>query len=211
MTSPSKPRPPSPWPSAEERTRDRELKRDAVLTAAVQLFNERGYAATSLDDVAAQLGVTKPVIYHYIGAKEQVLFHCLRQGLEQLRCAAERARAEPGTGLDRLRLFLREYALVNMTEFGMCVIRTGDELLSPDSRREFRSLKRETDEALRSLIRDAVADGSIVAEDVRLTAFTLAGALNWIARWYEPGGAMTPQDIAARMVETLLNGLMPRG
>ncbi len=54
---------PSPWRKREERVRDREIKREAVLRTAVMLFNEKGFQATSLDDVAKALNVTKPTIY----------------------------------------------------------------------------------------------------------------------------------------------------
>ena len=202
--------PSSPFRSSQERQKERILKRRAVLQAAVRMFNERGFHATSLDDVAASLGVTKPVIYHYLGNKDQVLFECVRLGLTQIREAAVAARAQEGTGLKRLKAFLRRYAEINMDDFGRCVIRTGDETLSPESRREFRALKGEIDREMREVIAEGVADGSIHAPDVRLTAFTLAGALNWPARWFNPDGRDDRRDVAAAMVEILCEGLRCR-
>ena len=202
--------PSSPFRSSQERQKERSLKRHAVLQAAVRMFNERGFHATSLDEVAASLGVTKPVIYHYLGNKDQVLFECVRLGLTQIREAAVAARGQEGTGLDRLKAFLRRYAEINMDDFGRCVIRTGDETLSPESRREFRALKGEIDREMREVIAEGVADGSIYAPDVRLTAFTLAGALNWPARWFNPEGRDDRREVAAAMVEILCEGLRCR-
>ncbi len=202
--------PPSPFRSSQERQKERILKRQAVLQAAVRMFNERGFHATSLDEVAASLGVTKPVIYHYLGNKDQVLFECVRLGLSQIREAAVAARAQEGTGLNRLKAFLRRYAEINMDDFGRCVIRTGDETLSPESRREFRALKGEIDREMREVIAEGVADGSLHAPDVRLTAFTLAGALNWPARWFNPEGRDDRREVAAAMVEILCEGLRCR-
>ena len=200
----------SPFKSAEERKRERALKRQAVLITAVRMFNERGFHATSLDDVATRLGVTKPVIYHYLGNKDQVLLECVRLGLEQLKEAAEGISARSGNGLDRLKAFLRRYAEIIVSDFGRCVIRTGEEALSPESRREFRALKGEIDRAMRRLIEDAVADGSAHVEDIRLTAFTIAGALNWSARWVQDDGALSSSEIACKMVAVLCQGLEPR-
>ena len=202
--------PSSPFRSSQERQKERSLKRHAVLQAAVRMFNERGFHATSLDEVAASLGVTKPVIYHYLGNKDQVLFECVRLGLTQIREAAVAARGQEGTGLDRLKAFLRRYAEINMDDFGRCVIRTGDETLSPESRREFRALKGEIDREMREVIAEGVADGSIHAPDVRLTAFTLAGSLNWPARWFNPEGRDDRREVAAAMVEILCEGLRCR-
>jgi len=200
----------SPFPTSEERDAERLRKREAVLRAAVNMFNAQGFHATSLDDVAASLGVSKPTIYHYLGNKDQVLFECVTRGLEQLRAAADAARAAPGSGLDRLRSFLRRYAEITMDDFGRCVIRTSDEALSTESAVRFRALKREIDEAMRELITEAVGDGSMAPLDVKLTAFTLAGALNWPARWFQPDGLTPAEHVAAQMVDILTAGLAPR-
>ncbi|ETI64700.1 TetR family transcriptional regulator [Sphingobium sp. C100] len=202
---------PSPFRTREEKMRDRAEKRDAVLRAAVRMFNARGYHATSLDDVAASLGISKPTIYHYLGNKEQVLTECVSRGLEPLRLAAEAAKSEPGSGLERLRRFLLDYARTNMDDFGRCMVRTGDELLSPEGAAQIRARKRDIDDALRTLIADGVADGSIAPVDVKMTAFALAGALNWPARWHDPAGPMAPDAIAAALVDVLIGGLAPRG
>lgn len=201
---------PSPFPSRETRATQREEKRLALLQAAVRLFNERGFHATSLEDVAASLGVTKPVVYHYLGTKDQVLFECVRIGLEQLKQAVESSADLPGSGLDRLEFALRRYAEINMEDFGACVVRTGDTLLSPQSRAQFRTLKRANNAALQALVQAAADDGSALVEDVPLTTFTLAGALNWPATWFREDGPRSRQDVARDMVRVLLCGLKPR-
>ena len=202
--------PVSPFRNPRERSEERARKREALLLAAVRMFNTRGFHATSLDDVAASLGVTKPVIYHYLGNKDQVLFECVRIGLVELRESAEIARAAPGTGLDRLKVFLRRYGAANMHDFSRCVILTDDEALSPESAGRFRALKAEIDRAMRSLIEEAVADGSAEVDDVWLAAFTFAGALNWPARWHREDGPRPAAEIADRMVDLLVSGIIPR-
>ncbi|CAH2598985.1 TetR/AcrR family transcriptional regulator [Rhodovastum atsumiense] len=200
----------SPFLSADERQEERERKREALLQAAVRMFNARGFHATSLDDVAASLGATKPVIYRYLGNKDQVLLECVTRGITQLQEAAAAARQRPGSGLDRLRAFLCRYAEIAVDDFGMCVIRTDAAALSPQSAKQFRAAKRRIDSAMRALIAEAVADGSAHAPDVRDTAFALAGALNWTAHWYRPGGGMPPAEMARRLVDILTLGLQPR-
>lgn len=203
-------KPESPFQTPRQRQEEREAKRNAVLRTAVQMFNERGFHQTSLDDVAAQLGVSKPTIYHYLGNKDQVLLECVTIGLSQLLAAAESARQLSGTGADRLTSFLRRYAEVNMDDFGRCVIRTSEEALAPDSRQQFRALKRKIDEALRSLIEEAMADGSVAPGDPRMLGFALAGALNWPARWHDPHGAQSPEALAEQLVAWLAQGFLPR-
>lgn len=171
------------------------------------MFNERGFHATSLDDVAARLGITKPVVYHYLGNKDQVLFECVQRGLAQLLDAVAAARTETGSGLSRLETLLIRYAEINMADFGRCVIRTGDEMLSPENRARFRALKREIDTALRDFVRAAVEDGSAQTDDIRLTSFAIAGALNWPARWHQADGELAANEVARRMAAYLIAGL----
>ena len=201
---------PSPWPDAPERLRQRALKRDAVLHAAVQSFNERGFRATSLDDVAVSLNVTKPTIYHYFASKDEILFECVRLGLEGIREAARAVEERGGSGLERLKALMRDYAIVMTKDFGMCVTRTADHELSRESRVRFRALKREIDVTVRRVVEDGMTDGSIRPGDARLVTFTVAGALNWIARWYDADGSLTPEEIADSVVATLVEGLAPR-
>jgi AcrR family transcriptional regulator len=203
-------KPVSPFPTPHQKLEERTNKRNAVLRTAVQMFNERGFHATSLEDVAASLGISKPTIYHYLGNKDQVLLECVTIGLNQLLEAVELTRAEPGKGIDRLQSFLRRYAEINMDDFGRCVIRTGEEALSPDSVRRFRELKRGIDTAMRSLIDEGIADGSIAPVDSKLLAFTLAGALNWAARWHDPDGDQSAPELAERMVALLSSGFTAR-
>ena len=200
----------SPFPSAADRQEERVRKRDAVLRAAVVMFNTRGFHATSLDDVAASLGITKPAIYRYFGNKDQVLLECVKRGIEQLMQAAAAARGGPASGLERLRAFLCRYAEITMADFGICVIRTDDTALSAESAKQFRHLKRQIDSAIRTMVEDGVADGTVSARNVRETSFALAGALNWAAYWYRPDGEQTAPEIARRLVDVLITGLQPR-
>lgn len=202
--------PASPWRSKSERQRDRAVKRDAVLHAAVQSFNRNGFHNTSLDEVAASLNVTKPTIYHYFANKDEILFECVRLGLDGIRVAAETVEKNGGSGLDRLKALMRRYAIIMTQDFGICVTRTADHELSPGAKAEFRALKREIDKTVRRVTADGMRDGSIAPGDPKIVTFTLTGALNWIARWYDPEGPLSPDDIADGCLAVLLNGLMPR-
>ncbi|MFC0812999.1 TetR/AcrR family transcriptional regulator [Paracoccus panacisoli] len=200
---------PSPWGSPRDREREREAKRDAVLTTAARFFNEKGFHATSLDDLAAALNVTKPTIYHYFSNKDEILFECTRRGVDTIAEAARRGAEQGGSGAARLREMLIAYALVMTEDFGICVARTPDHLLSPDSRRTLRSLKADIDRHIRRVIREGVEDGSIRVRDARVAGFTAAQALNGIGSWFRPDGGQTAREVAELTVDTLICGLCP--
>ncbi len=200
----------APFRARVSREEERASKREALLVTAVRMFNANGFHATSLDDVATALRVSKPTIYYYLGNKEQVLLECLERGLLQLRAAVETVNSRLGTGLERLRAVLLRYGEVIMGEFGRCVIRTGDEELSPEGLARFKQMKKLIDLELRALICKGMADGSIVKGDEKMTAFTIAGALNWPARWADATQNEDARTIVTGLVDILTFGLIPR-
>jgi len=130
-------------------------------------------------------------------------------GLTQILDASAGAAAQPGSAHDRLLALMRRYARIMTEDFGMCVIRTGDHELAPESRRQFRELKREIGLAIRALIVEGIEDGSIAPCDPRLTSFAIAGALNWVAKWYDPAGSATGEEIADEITALVARMVRP--
>jgi AcrR family transcriptional regulator len=202
--------PASPWRASRERLRDREIKREAVIRAAARAFNRKGYHNTSLDDIAAVLEVTKPTVYYYVSNKEQLLFECFVAGIEQIRGAFREARRLEAPARERLKAVLRHYGAAIASEFGWCMVRAEDQDLSPDMSGHIKALKSEIDQGIRRLLREGVQDGSIHPCDPKMTAFALAGALNWIAHWYREDQSMTGEQIAEAFIGVFECGLSPR-
>jgi AcrR family transcriptional regulator len=203
-------RPPSPWRASRERQHDREVKREAVIRAAAHAFNHKGYHNTSLDDIAAALEVTKPTVYYYVTNKEQLLFECFVAGVEQIRAGFREARNLDIPARERLHAVLRHYAKTMASEFGWCMVRVEEQDLSLDMSSHVKAMKSEIDQGIRRLIREGVQDGSIHPCDPKMTAFALAGSLNWIAHWYRENRSMSGAEIADAFITVFDNGLQPR-
>ena len=183
-------------------------KREAVLRMAAHLFNEKGFHATSLDEVAQRLHVTKPTLYYYVKNKDEILFECVTIGLQMLEDAIARERATGGSAIDQLMAAMRSYVEIVTQDFGMCIIRVGEDPLPPPSRMKLRSFKARLDAHFRDLVRQGIAEGSIIACDPKIAAFTSAGALSWIGRWYRPDGELDPEQIAGQCIHLVLGGLV---
>lgn len=197
----------SPWAPTTEREKVRTDKREAVLRMAAQVFNEKGYQASTLDEVAERLHVTKPTLYYYVKNKDEILYECVRIGLTMLQDAITEAGASGGSALDKLVAAMHKYTEIVTMDFGMCLIRVGEDPLPPESQRKLRRMKAAIDKEFRELIRLGIEEGSIAPCDPKIAAFTLAGALSWIGRWYRPDGALSPDDIARQCIALLANGL----
>lgn len=197
----------SPWKKTRDIASEREAKRDAVLRTAAQMFNEKGFHATSLDDVAERLHITKPTLYYYIKNKDDILFQCVSRGLVLLQDAIREVAQSGGTARDKLFAAMRQYAEIVTMDFGMCVIRVGEDPLPLESRKKLRAMKRELDMEFRQLIQQGMEEGSMTPCDPKMAAFTIAGALSWIGRWYSPDGPLSADDIARQMIELLSRGV----
>lgn len=189
------------------RRRDPATKREAVLKTAAQLFLEKSYGRTSLNDVAKRLNITKPALYHYFHNKEDILLGCYGWGTKLLEESLAQIAGHCGTGLEKVEAFIRSYANVMTVNFGRCLMRLDEGDLSGEARADVRAYKKNIDRRLRSFIQEGIEDGSIAPCDTRIAAFAIAGALNWICMWYEPEGALSAEEIASQFARTLTRGL----
>lgn len=199
----------SPWETNEVRKKQRDIKKEAVLLAAAKLFNKQGFHATSLEEVARSLNVTKPTIYHYFSNKDAILFECVKLGLRDIRAVAENAEQTKSTGIDKLQLLIQGYVKVISDEFGRSVALTSDKEMTEGSRMKFRELKRQIDEIIRRVIEAGMSDGSIAKGDVKLISFAIAGAVNGLAQWYNPEGELSVEQIAKNLAINLTTGIAP--
>jgi len=198
------------WDSADARVNERKRKREAVILTAARAFRQRGYHNTSLDDIARELSVTKPTVYHYVANKEQLLFECFRTGLGLIMAGFEEVCSSTGSARERLAYVMTRYAEALTSDFGWCMVQAENQDLSPAMSQKVKKLKSEIDQGIRRLLQEGVADGSIRSCDTKITAFALAGAMNWIAYWYKSGDSLTAGEIAHRFMDLFELGLQPR-
>lgn len=200
----------SPWPSVAGREQQREAKRYAVLQAAAQLFNERGFHDTSLDDIAARLNVSKPTLYYYVKNKEQILIECMKEALELMLPKFEGSQRDGCTAVEQLRKCMYVYGATATQPFGACLIRVGDEILPPESRQELRRMKSQINLQFRRLVELGVQEGALAPCNATVTAFVIQGALSWLARWYRPDGGMSADEVVQQVIDTLFQGVLRR-
>lgn len=183
------------------------LKRLAILRKAAQLFNERGFHATSLNDLAAVLNVTKPSLYYYVRNKDDILLQILHHAMGMIDPLIVRAQTTGTDGLDKLRIFIENYVLLMAGDFGRCLVLSGTTPLEQASREELAPSFRRIDTAVRGMVAEGVRDGSIAPCDPKLAAFYLFGSMHWVTSWYKPEGALSPEEIAQQLFALFSNGV----
>lgn len=191
-----------------DRKRNPDGKRVAVLHTAVRMFLERSYGRTSMDDIAMQLNITKPALYHYFRNKEEILVEIYRLGTDLIDEMLDSIEADEKPGLDKVADFIAGYIRIITGDFGRAVIRLDDGELSKAGRKLVRGRKREIDHRLRAIIESGIRDGSIASCDAKIASFILAGSIHGMAAWYEPAGPLKLSTITSQYVRILTGGLV---
>ncbi|HLB36104.1 MAG TPA: TetR/AcrR family transcriptional regulator [Gemmatimonadales bacterium] len=192
----------SPRVSAKRRRR-----RAEILQAALQAFRERGYHATTLDDIANHLGLRKTALYHYFPDKEAILYACHLESLGELDRIMATARAQVAGPAERLGYVIREHVRVMTDTLQGSPLAFEVTALSPSHQTEIIRGRDAYEGALRALIEQGMRAGELRPVNPKLAAFAILGAVNWIARWYRPEGPLQTQELGVRFAEQLLGGL----
>lgn len=191
-------------PSREEL---REQKRAAVIQEAARAFRQKGFRATSMEDIATTLGVTKGALYRYVQDKHEVLFECFKNAQSMSDAALGAAQSHQGSGLAKLQVFLRGFIESFVAQGIAGTIMSDLDELKPEHRLDVIRGRDRIDHGLRQLIVEGIADGSVRSCQPKLAVFGLMGAVNWIPTWYSPEGEFKPAEIAAMMTDLFVNGL----
>lgn len=200
--------------------RPKNWRKIEILDAAAECFMERGYHATSVDDVAARLDCTKGRIYHHYRSKTELFFDVHRAGMDRLFAAIDAVpdAASPDEQLCAMLVahanaMLEHHTYENVVAQGVQVHRfdqTTDEQRA--TMRELIASRDAFEDRFKIVLRAAIAAGSVAPMDVSIAVKTLLGGLQWSIFWYRPRDGATAQeraDLARKMVAPLIHGLRP--
>jgi AcrR family transcriptional regulator len=197
------------WRGAVQNRRETfESKRQVVLRTAARTFGKRGFHQTTLADIAEELHVSKPALYHYFKSKDEILLEIQQAAIAQMTNAPP---APDANGRDQLAAFVRRYVEMIVDDFGSCLIMTGVLPLEPENRAAVRAGSKSIEKTVRAILRRGVADGSIAPCDPKITAMLFFGAMNWIPYWYSTDGELGVDALADRIIGFVMTGLAPRG
>jgi AcrR family transcriptional regulator len=180
---------------------------ESLLAVAVAVFIERGYEATSMDELAQRAGVTKSAIYHHVPGKEELLRLAVDRALDGLFAVTGEPAATTGPAIARLEHVVRGSVRVLTDELPFVTLllrvrgNTEVERAALERRREF-------DRVVSDLVRAAEEEGSVRPDvDPSLIGRLLFGTVNSLAEWYRPGGPLSADEVADALVATTFDGL----
>ena len=188
-----------------------EDRRAQILRIATELFREKGYHGTSLEDIADRVGFTKPAIYYYFDSKEDLLFAIVERVVSRALERVQRIRAQGSPPLERMHAILVENTRVVLEHIDENTAFYNERgLLSPERERMVRDIERAYTQILRDTYADGVRSGDLLDINPSIAVSTLLGATIWVYRWFRPGGRLSIEEVAESVADLLLNGYRAR-
>jgi AcrR family transcriptional regulator len=185
-------------------------REDKILEAAVDIFNSKGYAATSVDDVADAVGILKGSLYYYIKSKEDLLLRIVEEVHQEAESLLDEvASDEDAPPLERISRYVRaqiEYTARNIKRVRVYYHDFGN--LGPDNLAAFRLRRKGYENAVAALIVEAKKKGEIPADvDAQIGAKTVFAVVTWMYTWFRPGGSVSGKRLGDFCADFVVSGL----
>jgi AcrR family transcriptional regulator len=185
------------------------LLRAGILTAAADLFRERGYRAATLDEIAQRVGVSKPTLYGYFRSKEELLAAIFHRAMSLFERDLGAIRASGDDPVAKLRRVIRFHVGAVIAERSFLAVFFSEEAnLPPRLSRAIRRRKARYDRTVRAIVEAGVRDGSLRTANPRLLVFAMLGMANWVYQWYDPTGTWDADTIAGAFITLLEPGYL---
>src|ERR1700684_814831 len=202
----------------DSRNEPRQEPRQEILRAAARLFQQQGYDATSMNDVAAALKLSKGGLYHHFQSKDEILFHIMSHAMDITEArvinVVRRIDATSVEGVEerlRTRIKLHIQVVLSPEDREITVMLHENHPLPPALRRQINARKKDYLHFVEHLIADVQRDvqrrrNSQSSVTPRAAALALVGMINWIYQWYKPDGPLTGEAIVQQYTDIFFRG-----
>jgi TetR/AcrR family transcriptional regulator len=181
------------------------------MKAAAKAFRRLGYHGATVEQIATALRMKKGNLYYYFKNKEEILYACHQYSLDRLAQILEAVEASGLSADEQLRRLIDAFVHTILDELHGTALLLDLEALTPAHLKAVIVRRDRFDRGMRLILEEGIATGVFAPGDPKLVGFAMLGALNWIARWFNPGGPASSDQIATRFADYLIAGLRPAG
>jgi len=182
-------------------------RRIEILKSAAAAFRRRGYHGASVDEIASALEMTKGNLYYYFKNKEEILFACHEYSLDKLLSLMAEVEAESSSPEVKLRRLVLALIHLILDDLHGTALTLDPEALSPPLFKRITAKRDDFDHGIRTIIQQGIDAGAFRPGDPKMIEFAMMGAVNWIAKWFDPAGQMTSDQIGDAFADYLVGGL----
>ena len=185
---------------------------DEIIAAAAKVFRTKGYHAATVQDIAEEVGILKGSLYHHCAGKEELLYLVVKEPIARLYATVDAIVAAELPAAEKLqRATVAHLEAFDRHHPHLFVYLRETANLTPRFRVSTQLSPKQYERFWQQILREGVKSGEFRADiDVQVVSYGLLGMLNWAYKWYEPGGRLGVQEVAAQFVSLALGGLAPR-
>lgn len=187
------------------------MTRDQILSAAAQIFSQKGFHATSMQDIADAVNLQKASLYHHVNSKQEILVDILDQALDLLIMNMEQVLLLPLPPDQMLHQAIQTYltTIYDRRELAS-VLLLEHRSLEPELHARHIPRRDRFEQLWRELVRRGIDEGFFVSTDIDMSVRALLGVMNWSITWFRPEGDCSPDEVADQFANLFLRGLMKR-
>lgn len=189
--------------------------RERLLGAAIELFGSRGFDATSMKDIANEVGIKAPAVYNHYKSKEDLLAEAVAEALSAFNDAIAAADSPRASPLERLQSIITAHIMYQINHSR--IAQANDRLLEsgilskldPSVRHRVKGMMREHLDRLTNIVEAIPSPATSSPPEARLTALAIITMCDNVLNWYRPSGSYTPEKICKhfyRLVQNMLLG-----
>jgi TetR/AcrR family transcriptional regulator, cholesterol catabolism regulator len=184
-------------------------RKEQVIRSAAELFREKGYAASSMRDLAQKLGIEAASLYSHIKSKEEILQQLCFDMATEFRKSLTEVEKKNVTATEKLRLGIIGHIQVMAKDLtASAVFMNEHRHLSQPFLNDFLLLRINYINRFKAIIEDGTKKGEFKETiDKKLAVMTLFSSLNWMPMWYDPQSKIDPQNLGQQLADMLVNGL----
>lgn len=186
-------------------------RHDQILAAAAEVLRESGFRATHITDIAQRLGVHQSNIYYYFATKEEIFFELVRSVVDAMVADAEAIASSDQSASLKMRRLIESLASSYDRNYPLMQVYIQEDISTVGgevAREHFVEASTRYETAVLGIIREGLESGEFSQDhDPSVVMFTVLGAVNWMHRWYKPGGKTSVEEVGRSMSQILLHGL----
>jgi AcrR family transcriptional regulator len=185
------------------------MSKDEILSAAAQIFREKGFHAASMSDIAQTVNLQKASLYHHISSKQEILLALLDRGIDLLIDQVGQVGKSDASPELKIAQAIKIYLQILTDHRDLAsVLLFEHRSLEPDFQKRHIPRRDDFERLWKEMLQEGFEAGVFSCPDPSLAAKYLLGVLNWMITWYRPGGKLSANEIADQFSALFLKGIL---
>lgn len=183
-------------------------RKEQLIEVAAKLFKQKGYASTSMRDLAAEIGIEAASLYHHIKSKEEILETICFEMASKFTDAITETNDIYFNAEERLRMAIKNHVLIITQNINRSSVFLHEwRSLTEPKLSEFIEQRNQYEQGIRVILNDGINEDLFDNVDEKFAALTILSTVNWINEWYNPDGKMNAEQVAEKLSDFIFGGL----